>query len=65
MCFEKSFPKLMKQLESNPDALDFHIRMEQLHGQTNNKEGMPDRVFFRKKQSALDLLEMYNQQKDN
>ena len=55
----------MKQLESDPNALDFHIRMEHLHGQTNNKEGMPDRVFFRKKHSALDLLEMYNQQKDN
>ncbi|WP_252406821.1 hypothetical protein [Acinetobacter terrae] len=32
--------------------------MERKHGQTNNKEGMPDRVFFRRKTSALDLREM-------
>ncbi|MFW2160818.1 phosphoadenosine phosphosulfate reductase family protein [Acinetobacter beijerinckii] len=58
MCFEKSFPKLLKQLESNPDALAFHLRMERIHGQTNNKPNMPDRVFFRQNKSALDVLGM-------
>lgn len=60
MCFEKSFPKLLKQLEANPNALDFHSRMERIHGQTNNKSGMPDRVFFRQKTSAIDILKMIN-----
>lgn len=59
MCFEKSFPKLMQQLESNPNALDFHLRMEAIHAQTNNREGMPDRVFFRQKHSAKSLLDMF------
>ncbi|WP_277559387.1 phosphoadenosine phosphosulfate reductase family protein [Acinetobacter beijerinckii] len=58
MCFEKSFPKLLKQLKTNPDALEFHLRMERIHGQTNNKPGMPARVFFRQNNSALDVLGM-------
>ncbi|MGG6677571.1 UNVERIFIED_CONTAM: hypothetical protein KWF28_15020 [Acinetobacter baumannii] len=61
MCFEKSFPKLLKQLETNPKALDFHLRMERIHGQTNNQHGMPDRVFFRQNYSALDILKMSRQ----
>ncbi|WP_151765764.1 phosphoadenosine phosphosulfate reductase domain-containing protein [Acinetobacter colistiniresistens] len=61
MCFEKSFPKLLKQLETNPDALEFHLRMERIHGQTNNKPGMPGRVFFRQRKSANDVLEMSKQ----
>lgn len=58
MCFEKSFPKLMKQLDSHPELLEFHLRMEKMHGQTNNREGKPNRVFFRQKHSALDLMHM-------
>ncbi|EPF6146203.1 phosphoadenosine phosphosulfate reductase domain-containing protein [Acinetobacter baumannii] len=61
MCFEKSFPKLLKQLESNPFALEFHLRMERIHGQTNNQPGRPDRVFFRQNTSAIDILNMFNQ----
>ncbi|MEN8319323.1 phosphoadenosine phosphosulfate reductase family protein [Acinetobacter junii] len=62
MCFEKSFSKLLKQLESNPRALEFHLRMERIHGQTNNKPGMPARTFFRQKKSALDVLSMSYQE---
>lgn len=58
MCFEKSFPKLLKQLKTNPEALEFHLRMEREHGQTNNKPGMPNRVFFRQKKSAMDVLSL-------
>ncbi len=65
MCFEKSDQKLMKQLESNPNALEFHLRMELEHGHTNNRPGMPARVFFRQKKSALDLLSMINQINDH
>lgn len=62
MCFEKSFSKLLKQMEEYPEALAFHEEMERKHGQTNNKAGMPDRVFFRKKTSALDLRSMAQEQ---
>ncbi|MFX6174871.1 hypothetical protein ABTF48_20125, partial [Acinetobacter baumannii] len=55
------FPKLLKQLESNPFALEFHLRMERIHGQTNNQPGRPDRVFFRQNTSAIEILNMFNQ----
>lgn len=59
MCFKKSFKKLFMQLNDDPSSIDFHKRMELLHPQTNNKEGFPDRVFFRQNTSALQLIEMW------
>lgn len=61
-CFKKSFKKLFLQLDENPTVVDFHAEMEKIHGQTNNKKGHADRVFFRGNTSAIKLKEMYNQQ---
>lgn len=58
-CFKKSFKKIFKQLDSNRSAIDFHIEMEHLYPQVGNKEGYPDRVFFRGNTSGLRLMEMY------
>ena len=64
MCFKKSFKKLLMQLDQNSGAINFHERMEKIHPQTNNKEGYPDRVFFRQNTSALQLIEIWKENKN-
>lgn len=63
MCFEKSFSKLMKQVEEYPEALDFHIEMERKYGNTNNQPNQPSRVFFRRNISAEALKVMKEEPK--
>lgn len=57
-CFEKSFDKIAKQLASNPRSLDFHIRMEKLYGHVGNREGKPNRVFFRRNTPAIEVSKL-------
>lgn len=57
MCFEKSFPKLMRQVQERPEAIEMFIEMEKLYGGINNKNGK-DRVFFRKNISAQEVKDM-------
>lgn len=61
VCFKKSFKKLFLQLDDNYESIKFHERMEKIHAQTNNKEGYPDRVFFRQNTSTLQLVDMWQQ----
>ena len=61
-CFRKSDSKIRKQLESDPNCLDFHAEMETLYPQVGNrKEYAKDRVFFRLNRSAGDMkIELLN-----
>jgi len=65
MCFKKSFKKLFMQMDEDVNSVDFHKKMEKIHPQTNNKEGYPDRVFFRQNTSALQLIEMWKKDRES
>lgn len=59
-CYKKSFKKIFKQIDSDPELLNFHIKMEELYPQVGNKdEHKLDRVFFRGNTPAKVLQEMY------
>ena len=65
-CHKKSFKKIFKQLDTENNLLDFHIRMEELYPFTGNKENYKiKRVFFRGNTSAKTLLDMYNDTENN
>lgn len=59
LCFKKSFKKLFKQLDSNKKLINFYLDMENRYPQIGNKNGYPDRVFFRSNTSSKQLLEMW------
>lgn len=63
-CFKKSFKKIFKQLDGNPNILDFHKNME-LKYSTNgaNREEGYKRVFFRGHVSANSLYNMWQESK--
>lgn len=65
-CFKKSFNKLFKQLDTDPNIIDFHIQMEEMYPQVGNRESHNiDRVFFRGNTSAKDLLKMWKENRDS
>lgn len=63
MCFEKSFSKLIKQVEEYPEAINFHIEMERKYGHINNQPDKPNRVFFRRNISADEVKVMKEEPK--
>lgn len=65
VCFKKSFKKLFMHLDDSIDCIGFHERMERIHPQTNNKEGYPDRVFFRQNTSTKKLIEMWKNDRNS
>lgn len=65
-CFKKSFKKIFKQLDTNPAALDWHLKMEDNYAErgTNKQEGYK-RVFFRYNTSTPRLLELYKEDRSS
>lgn len=61
-CHKKSTAKLFKQLDSRPNILDWHIRMESLYGHVAARSDSYRSVFFRGHTGANQLLQMW---KDN
>ena len=66
-CFKKSFHKIFKQLDSDPQLLDFHKEMETLYQTTGNSEGYTggNRVFFRGNLSAQSLFDNWIEDRSN
>jgi hypothetical protein len=56
-CWKKSFRKLMTLARDDESLFDFPVRMEREHARTNNTDGH-ERVMFRTRKSALDIIEM-------
>lgn len=60
-CYKKSFKKIFKQLDSDPELLDWHKTMEQKYGSVNNSVEGVHRVFFRGNTSAEQVINMWKQ----
>lgn len=60
-CYKKSFNKLFRQLDSDPNALDWHRWMEICYTQVGPQDG--DRVFFRGPRSADQVIQLWKEQK--
>ena len=61
-CWKKSFRKLMTLAKDSPEVFDFPTRMEAKHGWTNNT-GEHERVMFRGRRGAVDIIEMAKTEK--
>ncbi len=57
-CWKKSFRKLCTIAKEDEKQFDFFNRMEKKYGDVKNKDGYDEKVFFRKKKSTEDVLEM-------
>jgi len=59
VCWKKSFRKLMTRAQEDESVFDWWAEMEEKHGHiTRGKEQSEDRVFFRDKKSAKDIVKM-------
>lgn len=56
-CWKKSFRKLLTLAKEDESVFDFPIRMEAKHAWTNNT-GDSDRVMFRSRRKAIDIIEL-------
>ena len=60
-CYKKSFKKLFKQLDSDPDLLQWHQNMESLYSTVGVTQKGTSRMFFRNHLSSKQVLEMWKQ----
>lgn len=66
LCYKKSTNKLFKQLDSNPEFIEWHKRMEELYGGNGFKKDEDyRRVFFRKNISASQLEQLHKDDRNN
>lgn len=56
-CWKKSKRKLLTIAKNEPAFFEFPVRMERMYGRNGNHSLDEDRKFFRKRQSALEILE--------
>lgn len=59
-CYKKSYKKLFKQLDDNPNALDWHVDMESKYGNIRPDKGK-NIVFYRGYTSASKVIEMWKE----
>lgn len=57
-CWKKSLRKHLTLINEHPEWYEFPERMEKQYGHINPKEGLEDRVFFRKRVATPQLREM-------
>lgn len=66
LCYKKSTNKLFKQLDSNPEFIEWHKLMEELYGGNGFKKDEDyRRVFFRKNISASQLEQLHKEDRSN
>lgn len=65
-CFKKSFKKIFAQIDEDVGLItDYHERWENLYGHLGKKDGHTNRVFFRGNVSALELSNMYKEDRSS
>ena len=57
-CWKKSDAKHIRLIHEHPEFYAFFQKMEREHPQTNNKEGYPDRRFFRNERTVDDMFRL-------
>lgn len=60
-CWKKSKAKHIRLIKEHPEYYRFFRRMEELHSNTNNKEGYPPRRLFRDERTVNDLFKLADQ----
>lgn len=58
-CYKKSFKKIFKQLDTNPNCLDWHIEMEKKYGTVGVSVEGTSRVFFRGNTPAEQVITLW------
>lgn len=58
-CYKKSFKKIFKQLDTDPNCLEWHNQMETLYGSVGISVEGTSRVFFRGHTSTQQVIELW------
>jgi len=60
-CYKKSFKKIFKQLDADPELLEWHQKMESLYSTVGVTQKGTSRMFFRNHLLSEQVLEMWKQ----